>query len=169
LAVMPPSIPGGDCTPVKAGPVSIQGATAAQTCDGQVHVAPGTCGDQSMVCGFPKTDGLLTCIAQLGDQECPDGWPTRHLLFQNDQTCGCQCQSPVGESCSATVTVYADGACSQSLGSVTVSSDQPEACVDVAAGSPFKSKSSMPPVYKSGTCTPSTIDIGAHETYCCVP
>jgi hypothetical protein len=169
LTVMPPPIPGGQCVPVTAGTISIQGATAAQTCDGLVHVAPGTCGDQSMVCAFPKTAGFLTCIAQLGDQQCPDGWPTRHLVFQNDQACGCQCQSPVGGSCSATVTVYADGACSQPLGSVMVSSDQPKACVDVAAGSAFKSKSSTPPVYKAGTCAPSAINEGAHLTYCCVP
>ncbi len=169
LTVMPPSIPSGGCRQVNAGAISIQGPTAAQSCNATVSVAPGTCGDQRMICGFPKTDGLLTCIAQLGDEECPDGWPTRHLMFLNSQACGCQCQNPVGESCSATVTVHADDACTQPLGSVTVSSDQPKACVDVAAGSTFKSKSSTPPVYKAGTCAPSAIDFGAHQTYCCLP
>ena len=169
LTVMPASRPDSACSPVTTGPVSIHGTTAAQTCDGTVHVAPGTCGDQSMVCGFPKTDGLLTCIAQLGDQQCPDGWPIRHLVFLNDQACGCRCQNPVGDSCSATVTVYADGACSQPLGSVMVSSNQMNACVDVAAGSPFKSKSSTPPVYMAGTCASSAVDFGAHQTYCCAP
>jgi hypothetical protein len=169
LTVAPPTIPGGHCQPVTTGSISIQGMKAAQVCNGLVSVAPGTCGDQSMVCAFPKSDGFLTCVARLYDQECPDGWPTRHLVFPNDQACGCQCQNPVGDSCSATVTVYADGACSQPLGSAMVSSDQAQACVDVTAGSPFKSKSSTPPVYKAGTCAPSAIDLGAHFTYCCVP
>jgi len=169
LTVEPPTIPGGHCVPVTAGTISIQGATAAQVCNGTVHVAPGTCGDQSMVCAFPKADGFLTCITRLGDQQCPDGWPTRHLVFLNEQACGCQCQSPIGDSCSATVTVYVDSACSQSLGSVMVSSDQPKACVDVTPGSAFESKSSTPPVYHAGTCAPSAFNEGAHFTYCCMP
>ena len=90
-------------------------------------------------------------------------------MFLNSQACGCQCQKPVGESCSATVTVHADDACTQPLGSVTVSSDQPKACVDVAVGSTFKSKSSTPPVYKAGTCEPSASDFGVHQTYWCLP
>jgi hypothetical protein len=122
-----------------------------------------------MVCAFPKTDGFLTCITDIGDQQCPAGWTTRHLVYLNSQACGCQCDKPVGDSCSASITVYEDGACSNSLGSVMVSSDQPEACVDVTPGSAFKSKSSTPPVYKSGICTPSTFDEGEPFTVCCVP
>jgi hypothetical protein len=170
LTVMPPQPPAADyCLPVKTGPVSITGNTPALVCSGLPSVAPGTCGDQSMVCAFPKESGFLTCITRPGDQQCPDGWPTRHLLFFNDQACGCQCESPVGDSCSATVTVYNDGACSQPLGSVMVSSDQPKGCVDVPPGSAFASKSSTPPDYKAGTCTPMSFDEGAPLTACCLP
>lgn len=169
LAVASPPLPGGYCDPVVTGPPKIQGPMPAVECEGTPHVAPGTCGDQSMVCAFPKTEGFLTCIVQLGDQECPDGWPTKHRVFPNSQACGCQCSSPVGDSCSATVTVYKDGACSQPLGSVMVSSDQPKGCVDVTPGSAFGSKSSTPPVYKAGTCTPATLTEGAHLTFCCLP
>ena len=122
-----------------------------------------------MVCAFPKADGFLTCITNIGDQICPVGWPTRRLVYLNSQACGCQCESPVGDSCSATVTVYADGACSNALGSVMVSSDQPKACLDVIPGAAFGSKSSTPPDYKAGTCVPSKIDEGAPFTICCAP
>ncbi len=122
-----------------------------------------------MVCAFPKTGGFLTCITNIGDQPCPTGWPTRRVVYLNSQACGCQCGNPADESCSATVTVYQDGACSKPLGSVMVSSDQPKSCLDVISGSAFSSKSSTPPVYKSGICAPSKFDEGEPFTVCCVP
>lgn len=169
LTAQPPPSPAGSCSPVVVGPVSIHGTTAALGCSGMPSVAPGTCGDQAMVCAFPKADGFLTCITGTGDQTCPDGWPTKHAVYLNSQACGCNCGPPVGDSCSATVTVYSDDACSQPLGSILVSSDQPKGCVDVTPGSAFKSKSSTPPVYKAGTCTPSTFDEGEPLTFCCLP
>lgn len=169
LTVTPPPNPGSSCSPVVTGPIVIQGDTPALACSGLPSVAPGTCGDQSKVCAFPKEAGFLTCITSIGDQQCPAGWPTRHLIFLNSQACGCQCKSPVADSCSATVTVYEDDACSKPLGSVVVSSDQPQGCVDVAPGSAFGSRSSTPPVYKAGTCAPSTLNEGEPFTFCCVP
>lgn len=123
-----------------------------------------------MVCAYPKADGFLTCIVKLapGDIECPAGWTDKHLVFENVDACGCTCGAPGGDSCSATVTVYADTACSQPLGSLKVSSDQATGCVDVPAGSTFGSKSSTPPVYMAGTCTPATTE--SHPvTFCCLP
>ena len=169
LTVTPPPSPFSYCEPVVVGVVTIQGPTAALQCEGMPSVAAGTCGDQSKVCAFPTTDGFLTCVVNLGDQQCPDGWPTKHLVFSNSQACGCQCDKPVGDSCSATVTVFEDGACANPLGSVVVSSDQPQGCVDVAASSAFGSKSSTPPIYKAGTCTPKTVTEGAPFTFCCLP
>lgn len=169
MTVTPPPDPGGDCLPVKTGPVSIQGDSPALMCSGIPSVAPGTCGDQSMVCAFPNEPGFLTCITRPGDQQCPDGWPVRHLIFLNDQACGCRCDSATGASCSATMTVYEDGACTQALGSVMVSSGQPKGCVDVTPGSAFASMSSTPPVYKAGTCTPQMFTQGQHLTACCLP
>ena len=124
-----------------------------------------------MFCSFPKFDGFLTCIASTNEAPgaCPEGWPTKHNIFLDNQACGCECGSPVGESCSTTVTVYGDGACSNPLGSVLVSSDQPKACVNVPAGSALKSKSATPPTYKAGTCTPKTTPMSGPLTYCCLP
>jgi hypothetical protein len=170
LTVAPPPNPVGTCTPQVAGSISIQGSTPALACAGMPSVAAGTCGDQSMICAFPKSAGFSTCVIKVGDSPvCPDGWPTRHLVFPNEQACGCQCGPPVSESCSATVTVYSDGACSNSLGSVLVSSDQPQGCIDVATGSVFESASSTPPVYNAGTCAPMPTNEGEPFTFCCLP
>ena len=169
LTVEPPSGPAaGNCTPVAGGPISIQGSTPAQICEGLNHVASGSCGDQSMICAYPKFDSFLTCIVKTGDVECPAGWTEKHLVFGNANACGCICSTPSGDSCSATVTVYEDGACSNPLGSVMVSSEQPKACVNVTAGSAFGSKSSTPPVYTAGTCTPSPTQTHP-QTFCCLP
>jgi hypothetical protein len=170
LTVTPPPTPASYCVPSVAGTITPQGPTPSMSCEGLNHVAAGSCGDQSMICAYPKTDGFLTCISKLSKTavECPDGWPVKHLFFGNDYACGCTCSAPNGDSCSATVTVYEDGACSNALGSVMVSSDQPEACVNVLAGSAFGSKFSTPPVYKAGTCTPSPTQTHP-QTFCCLP
>jgi hypothetical protein len=134
FAVAPPGVPCGACDPVQTGPMTVHGPTQALACSGEPTVAPGTCGDQSMVCAYPKTPEFMTCISKVGQFECPNGWPTRHIVFYNELECGCDCGPPVGDSCSATVTAYADSACSQPLGSVMVSSDKPQGCAAVANG-----------------------------------
>lgn len=170
LSVVPPESPAASgCYPVNAGQVSIHGTTPALVCSGIPSVAAGTCGDQSMVCAFPKADGFMTCISAVGSQQCPSGWPIQHLIFTNGQACGCTCGDPIGDSCSSTLTVYQDSACSQPLGSVMVTSGQPTGCVDVASGSAFGSKSATPAVYTGGICTPSTLVEGAPLTVCCQP
>ena len=170
LTVTPLPTPASYCVPSVAGPISLQGPTPSLSCESPNHVAPGSCGDQSMICAFPKTDGFLTCIVDLSKKaiECPDGWPAKHVVWSNDYACGCTCGAPSGDTCSATVTVYEDGACSKPLGSVMVSSDQPKGCIDVTPGSPFGSKSSTPPVYTAGTCTPSPTQTHP-QTFCCLP
>jgi hypothetical protein len=170
LTVQPPPGPAaGNCTPVAGGPISIQGPTAAEVCESATaSVAPGSCGDQSMICAYPKAQGFLTCIVKFGDVECAAGWTEKHLVFENADACGCTCGAPSGDSCSATVTVYKDGACLQPLGSVMVSSNLPKACVDVTAGSAFGSKSSTPPIYQAGTCAPSPTPTHP-STFCCLP
>lgn len=171
LTVTPPPNPGGSCNPEPAGSIDIQGSTPALACAELTGLGLGTCADATMLCTFPKFDGFLTCIFANGSNvgACPDGWPTRHLLYLNSQACGCQCSQPIGESCTATVTAYEDSACSNPLGSVTVSSDQPQGCVNVTAGAAFGSKSSTPPVYTAGTCTPAASPTSGPLTLCCLP
>lgn len=169
LTVAPAKPAGSYCTPVLMGEASFQGSKPALQCDGLPNQPAGTCGVHDMTCAFPKSEGFLTCIIDAGELQCPDGWPVRHIVFPNHQACGCRCESPVGDSCSATVTVFADGACDAPLGSVMVSSDLPAACADVPPGSSFGSKSSTPPVYKAGTCAPTASGKGTPLTFCCQP
>lgn len=170
LTVSPPAVPGTNyCQAVVSGPTIIEGTTPARVCQSPTNsVAPGSCGDQTMVCAFPPAEEYLTCIVRPGDNDCPEGWPTKHIVYEDASACGCVCGDPIGDSCSATITVYEDSACTKPLGSVSVSSDQPAGCVDVAPGSAFGSKSSTLPIYKAGICTPKTYQI-APDTFCCLP
>jgi hypothetical protein len=169
VTVAMPSPPGASCAPEQVGSMSVHGPTQALACSGEPTVAPGTCGDQSMVCAFPASTGFMTCIQTIGKATCPAGWPTRHVVYYNELQCGCTCGAPVGDSCSATVSVYKDGACSQSLGSVVVSTDKPQTCLNVPAGSGIKGVSAGPPTYTAGTCTASPGGPAEALTFCCLP
>jgi hypothetical protein len=146
------------------------GKTAALICNtlgSDLNDVPGTCPSTNEVCTFPNLPGFTVCTSNFGDVACPDGWPTKHLLFARDEACSCTCGAAVGESCSASVTVYADGACSNPLGSVMATSDQPAACLDVDAGSALGSKSAVVS-YQPGTCPPSLMP-PYPLTVCCLP
>jgi hypothetical protein len=146
------------------------GKTSALTCNGlgtDLNDVPGTCPSTNEVCAYPNFPGFTVCTENVGDVACPDGWPTKHLFFASDRACYCSCGAAVGESCSATVTVYTDGACSNPLGSVMATSDQPAACLDVAPGSGLGSKSAMVS-YQPGTCAP-VLAAPAPLTVCCLP
>ncbi len=172
LTVSPPLLETGSargCDAPALTPLSIKGATQAQLCAGVQPLDTGTCADPSQICAYPDTPGFATCVSNTNnDAPCPDGWSDRHVFYNSDYACRCSCGVPVGDSCSATVTVFEDGACSKPIGSVMISSDQPAACADVMPGSTFASKSATTPVYKSGTCTPTLTPL-ASLTICCLP
>jgi hypothetical protein len=156
------------CSATPSQPPVINGVTRAQVCVGTNSVPFGTCGDPQQTCIYPKTDGYVTCIASDGDQACPPGWPNKHLVYYDAQACVCVCGDPVGDSCSTTLTVYADNACTSRLASVAVSSsDTPAACMNVPLGSSLGSKSATAPVYTAGTCTPTLTKTTA-DTLCCL-
>ena len=128
----------------------------------------GVCPSSGDACTYPNAPGFSVCILSPGgDMPCPDGWPTRHLIFEQAEQCGCTCGSAAGESCSATVTAYKDIACSTPLGSVVATLNQPAMCLDVASGSPLGSKSAMVS-YQPGTCT-ATLTPTQPSTLCCLP
>jgi hypothetical protein len=124
------------------------------------------------------------CIAQPGVYDCTDpmnltqDYSETHLLYveyQDTRTCTpCTCSAPAGGTCSSTISVYTDGACSTLAYSATVTSSGP-ACNDLPAGTPLGSKSAMPPAYAPGTCTPGGGQpMGAATptdvtTFCCIP
>lgn len=169
LTVDPPSLGfvpvQGQCSPSGSEVMQSSGATIALRCNSLG--TPGTCPSQDQVCTYPNVPGFSICVFVYNDLACPEGLPTRRLLFEMPTACICACGAPAGESCSATVTAYEDGACSNPLGSVTVTSDQPAACLDVNAGAPLGSKSALVS-YHPGTCAP-TVQTTQAETVCCMP
>jgi hypothetical protein len=177
VSVAPPVItPADQCQEVHNPPISADGPWRGQLCvasgNDQVHGKNpgGACEDPEQTCVFPRADGYLTCVLSAQEEDtCPAGWPVRHVWYDDDGLCGCPCDplAPVG-SCSTTVTVYADSACSDPLVSVSVSSDQAGVCMDVAPGSAVGSMSATPVVYHPGSCM-STLVKDHAQTLCCLP
>jgi hypothetical protein len=170
LLVPPPALsPLSECFPSSDPAIQLAGgATRALVCSDDFGIEPGACADPQAFCTVAKAPGFSLCVSSGGDTVCPEGWPDKHVVFLDIDECACSCAPPTGEKCSSTLSVYADGACSQLLGSALVSSDQAPMCIDTPPGSPFGSKSATPPLYQSGTCTPS-LTKSLPVTLCCQP
>lgn len=154
------------CEAQGGSPTEMHGGTIAQACFAGTF-PPGDCGTPGDLCVYPNVAGFSVCVQSSGDVDCPSTWPKKHLFFDNHDTCKCSCGDPTGESCSTKLTVYSDSACSQPLGSVMLSSDQPQACLDLPPGSMLGSKSATPPVYQAGICEPKTVKTKT-TTMCCL-
>lgn len=164
----PALIPQAGCLPAGSKATTIEGGTtAAVLCLGPDRLPSGFCANGD-VCSYPQAPGFSVCIlGDLGlDLTCPLSWPNKHSFFGDDAECNCSCNDSVGESCSTTVTIYSDTACSTPLGLAGVTTDQP-ACMQFSP-STVGSKSATKPVYHPGTCGPIVVNsIGA--TLCCLP
>lgn len=171
LTVSPTEFGGGasECGTSGGESMDVQGGKLRSlTCTSLSLKPDGKC-PSGETCTFPSVEGFSVCIANfIADVPCPPGWPVKHLNYDESELCNCSCGDPVGESCSTTVTVYQDSACTKPLGSASVSASKPAACLDVAAGSALGSKSATPPSYTAGTCAP-TLTKNHPWTLCCLP
>jgi hypothetical protein len=143
------------------------GGMIGTLCSSLQDIAAGACSGVDEFCAFPNQSGFSVCLYALGDNQCPAGWTTRHRWFAQDQLCNCSCGDPVGEVCTATITVYEDGACKSQLGSKPVSSNGSETCLNVAPGSALGSKAATLD-YMPGMCAP-TLTMAQPSTLCCLP
>jgi hypothetical protein len=118
------------------------------------------------------------CIYHEADVSCPDSYPEKHLVyagFDDQRACSaCACSAADGSTCTATLSVLKDDACSVPLLSDPLSSSGP-ACFDlVPAGLPLGSKTLTALAYQAGTCTPSggaasgTVEASGPSTFCCL-
>jgi hypothetical protein len=143
------------------------GSTSARICEGLDRLASGLCGTDGEVCAFPPAPGFSMCL--LGDAgsdlTCPLSWPNKHIFFDNALECSCSCGSPMGESCSSTVTFYTDTACTAPLGTLSTESSP---CAMLAPGTTLKGESATPSVYAAGTCPPILVN-SVPTTVCCQP
>jgi hypothetical protein len=169
------------CVPQQAPtPKSLMWGLVAYTCTGTTS---GSCNDQGYVC-TPKPPtlppGFSICVSRQGDDpniKCPDGYPARSVFYvsavDNRECAPCECGPPQGSSCTSLVSLYADGACSIPVGSVTATSSS-ATCVTVPAGSSLGSKQAGSPTYVPGPCQPSgggetgSVQLNDPFTFCCV-
>jgi hypothetical protein len=172
VTVDPPALGNiGQCAAANSQVMEFSGGkTPALVCHSlgtQTNDVPGTCPRPDQVCTYPNLPGFSICLLWDDMTPCPEGWPTRHLVFEKSAACACSCGFPTGESCAVTVSAYADGACANPLGSVMAASDQPAACFDVAPGSALGSKAAVVN-YTPGTCPPK-LQLTQSVTFCCLP
>jgi hypothetical protein len=162
-------------------------AAFVQSCTG---AASGVCPNSGDLCqpALPskKQDPGATwtyCVQRQGagdeyTSKCPTQYPEMFVFaagYTDTRACSpCTCGLPEGSGCSSLVAVYADGACSDEIGSVTALSSGPQ-CVDMPPASPLGSKAASPPEYEPGTCpagggsmTGSLLPDEAW-TLCCLP
>lgn len=125
----------------------------------------GTCSDPEDVClpTLPtvpfaeQATSMWTYCVTLGDptKSCPMAFPIRREFsdgWTDVPTCTpCTCGAAVGSSCStSTVTLYADGACTDEIGLADAQTST-STCVDVTADS-LGSMTATPSTYTPGTC-----------------
>lgn len=157
-------------------------ATLARACTGTVIAQ---CADPGMTCtpvsptgDDAPPDEFLTCIHHEGDQNCPATYPARHVFYagaDDTRSCApCGCAEPSGATCSILASAFSDGACSQFVVGVVVSSEAPF-CGAISPGTALGSKSAGVVHLDPGTCTPTggepTGDVAllGATTFCCLP
>ncbi len=156
------------CAAASLNATEIKGMTRVKECTTDTYTVEGTCPNLDQLCTFKKVDGFEVCLYNFGDTSCPDSWPVKHLYYEDYRACTCECGDPVGDSCSTTVTLFADDACTQPIGSTPITTDDPTVCVDVPPGSALGSKSATLPNYQAGTCSPK-LTKSVISTLCCLP
>ncbi|MGK3991654.1 hypothetical protein [Sorangium sp. So ce1024] len=157
-------------------------ALLARACTGTVLAS---CSDPGATCapappagdGAPP-EGFLTCIHHEGEQDCPATYPDRHVFHAGvEDTRGCApcgCGEPSGGTCSVLASAFSDGACSDFVVGVVVSSDAP-LCSGIVPGTALGSRSASVIRFEPGACEPTggepTGDVALLDaaTFCCRP
>jgi hypothetical protein len=137
------------------------GKTIALVC--QIGMLGGACPSLSEGCGPPSVPGFEVCALYTGP--CPANLPVPHTFYAPSTACACSCGPATGDSCSETVTAYSDGACSEPIGSGTLTTADAMTCFDVSAGPLGSKKASFS--YTPGTCQ-STLTKITPQTFCCL-
>jgi hypothetical protein len=131
----------------------------------------GGCGNKA-ACAAVSTPpfGAKLCVYRTGDNACPAGFEDKHSFVNTVvDTRGCSpCSCGGGAAtCSATTTVFSDGACATAIADVP----NDGSCVDAAAGSSIQIQ-----ITKSGSCpasggspTGALQEAPPKTTVCCVP
>jgi hypothetical protein len=132
--------------------------------------------DSSKLC-VPTAGDFDACVRKVGDEECPEGWPVRHLVYDNvevERSCSpCSCGAPAGGECIVEAAVTSGNACGGLEWQLNVSSAELSKCVDLMSGVALASKQAALLSYQPSTCEPSggaplvTVTLGVPMTLCC--
>jgi hypothetical protein len=124
-------------------------------------------------------EGFEICISRPGEHACPATYPARYTFYEemeDGRACSaCECGSPEGGYCTATISVYQDAACSVPLPLVLGIDSSKAYCIDVPPNVSLVGKQITAPVYHPGTCPPMggdpTGEVSPREpiTFCCLP
>ncbi|MFT3767532.1 MAG: hypothetical protein QM820_18920 [Minicystis sp.] len=183
ITIAPLTVSEGGCAPAML-PVPKDATTSWKTFARSCRSAtPGTCADSGQACLPEIPTGFRACVYHEGDVDCSGPalapYTEKHVFyagFEDTRACSpCICGDPAGGTCTAELSIHADGACA-SFPVVAVLADASKAtCHDVIAGSALGSKKASEPVYTPGACAPSGGEaMGAAapikpSTYCCIP
>ncbi|AKT38791.1 hypothetical protein [Chondromyces crocatus] len=122
-APLPPTTP--------AGVAPTQWTQRARACAGEA--VPGVCNDPGLTClpsAAPPPPGFQQCIMHLVPDDgtgvhCPASYPDKKVFYgryEDTRACGaCTCTETVPSSCSAWMSLYQGGACTNELLSVALS------------------------------------------------
>jgi hypothetical protein len=122
---------------------------------------------------------FLKCVRKIGDEVCPEGWPVRHVVYNDvdvDTSCApCECSPPSGGVCLVILDATSGGTCNgMPLDGVPVVSTDPSACFDLPSGIALASKAAEVFSYVKGACTPSggepvvNVKLEGATTLCCL-
>lgn len=141
----------------------------------------GQCSDPGETCAPnlpPPPPGFQVCIVAFEDRECFEPFSTKYLTYfshHDGRACmPCACDAPSASTCTGTISIFEDSACSALLLALKVGNDGPK-CDEVLPGSGLASKSAGPLTYTAGVCQPSGGEpAGVDEptqpkTFCCRP
>ncbi|MFS8069879.1 MAG: hypothetical protein ACMG6S_26235 [Byssovorax sp.] len=182
ITIAPLTLKQDGCSPIEPTTMATPPAwgTFARSC----ITAPSTrvCGVVGELCApMAPEPAFKLCISRSGDPEkpalaCPSNYPVRSVFYDellDDRTCSpCLCDAPTGSTCTGSISIFDDSACSAPLISTKIGAAGP-LCHDVPAGSALGSKSASEPIYSPGTCAPtggvqngSAVPDGA-TVFCC--
>jgi hypothetical protein len=128
---------------------------------------------------MPKVGSeFSTCVRKAGDAACPEGWPVRHVVYNDvdvDTSCSpCECSAPTGGSCVVSFDAHTTTTCEGMSAGTFASSNDPPQCVDIMPGVELSGKTAEVFSYEKGACTPSggdpvvDVKLDGPTTLCCL-
>ncbi len=173
----------GGCLPIE--PVNVQPPptwkTFVRACVSSK--VPVNCATSHTICApRPPSAEFRVCTLRAGDPtdlDCPDGYPEKFVAYKDfieGRTCSaCTCGTPMGSTCTGSITIFQDGACTMPLVASASIDAKGSKCLDLSSGAPLLSKSASPlPTFTAGACvaeggTPKTNAVPhLAEVICCL-